>query len=955
LNQGNDAIEEAQAEQQRVQERREQRRRRCATLESWTERQQERMRRSSAVQLLRKAAAAISETAEEESALRAKLSRERAGLDAPCDAEPQLEELERAAREQARSAEAEAKSAAERKELEAEQRELEERLQEYASVRGRTDLAETHASLARAVAKRAELERELEEMQARRAAAALPMAEPMSVDACRVRAMHYLDAVSRLETIEVRSEEIRAQLEERRYLQENGRRELLTEKFRLESELKECSAALREGRAREEADEATAASARPEPASAIRGRANSHAPWIGALGGCAVVAGITLGLGFSIALSLLVAAGAGALLFVLLRGRLAGPLEHSASSRPDAGAGATTHGETAPGVAAAAAATGAGAAASAAPADRQAAAGKPSGGLDRPSLTQLRLTQRKLEDRLQELSIELGPYAQATSSEISRMEGRWQALDDEAAAIASELQTLRPRLAIPAETRGDWRDGAFPPEMAPLLELPDAPDARSHRELIAWLRALDEIAWERFFEEERARRESEREWTSLDDRIETRTRELADRSEIEILEKRLRPFTLEDDPELLTRRAEEASRLERQLDLLRDRLAQSESPATSQSFAELLRSWNELLRIWPGAAGQAPRVPGDPSVSRIAARPRSESEQAESYSQASDSTAARQAIELAEWAHATRKRLREIQPLSARIEALAESQAKLLASENCSSRVELEERLAAEEAALGAVVRELDLLSRGEPLLSGAEDADPESRARRLDALLERERADEESDRALEQSLETEIRELHRKQASLEGAATPNVASLEIELRGLEDEIDESKRERDALATAYQWMDQALEAYQRSHRAHLAEQITGHFRDLTGIPRRVSLDERFEISLLDPAGHPMRIDQLSQGARDQLLLAIRFGVADLLSSSIPIPFFFDDPFVHLDRPRLELVRTALERLGRRRPWVLLTHRAELAEWAEPIFVETAGPVASPIAIPAGGD
>ena len=137
--------------------------------------------------------------------------------------------------------------------------------------------------------------------------------------------------------------------------------------------------------------------------------------------------------------------------------------------------------------------------------------------------------------------------------------------------------------------------------------------------------------------------------------------------------------------------------------------------------------------------------------------------------------------------------------------------------------------------------------------------------------------------------------------------------------------------------------------------AHLAEQITNHFQAVTGISRRVVLDERFEISVLDPSGHPLQIDQLSQGARDQLLLSIRFGVADLLSSSVPVPFFFDDPFVHLDRQRLELVRKALERLGRRRPWVVLTHRAELADWADPIFVEAAGKVSSPIAIPAGGD
>lgn len=908
LNQGNDAIEQAQAEQQEISARRDERRRRCATLGAWSERQQERMRRSAAVQLLRNAATAIQDTVQERSALMARRSAELNGLGAPFAIEPELERVERAAREHARLLDAEDQSASDRGKLEEQRRTLEAQLGVYADVRGRTDWAEAHAGLARLIARRGEIERELAEMRARFEAAALPIAESMSVEACRVRGMHYLEAISRLETIEARTTEIRAQLEERSYLQENGRSELLKEKFRLESELKECSASLREGRARAAADQNAAALDAVGTSKRAPRRDPLRLQWIGIFGWAALTTGVGLGIGFPLPLTLLVSIGSAAILFAILR------IRHGARANAGAHASGASRGRSSNREVSKDADT-----ATSTPAPPSEARDDQ----ERPSVSQLRLIQRKIEDRLQTLSRELGPYAKATSSEISRMEGRWQALDDEAEALVTELVALRPRLAIQPEAFDRWRDTEVPQEMIPLLELPNAPKARSHRSMIEWLRALDEDAWQTFFQQERARRDSEREWTSLEDRISARNAELEDRTELEQLEDRLRPFSLSDDPESLARRSQEASQLERQIDLIHDRLTESARSGSGGPNTTLLERWNELLRIWPAAAKHAPWSPGktEPAHSGLA-RPSNRPE-----------------ILLAEWAEETRNRLREAAPLSARIDALTQSESKILATENCSSRVELEQRLAADESALGAVVRELEVMTRDELFLSAAEDSDPEARARRLEALFASERADEESDRDLEQALETKIRDLHRKQAALEGEATPNVAALEIEVRYQEDELDEMKRERDALAMAYIWMEEAQQAYQQTHRAHLADQITRHFQNLTGVARRIVLDERFEISALEPSGDPLRIDQLSQGARDQLLLAIRFGVADLLSASIPIPFFFDDPFVHFDAHRLELVREALNRAGRRRPWVLLTHRAELISWADPIFVE----------------
>jgi uncharacterized protein YhaN len=252
--------------------------------------------------------------------------------------------------------------------------------------------------------------------------------------------------------------------------------------------------------------------------------------------------------------------------------------------------------------------------------------------------------------------------------------------------------------------------------------------------------------------------------------------------------------------------------------------------------------------------------------------------------------------------------------------------------------VQLEEKLAAEESALGVVVRELEELEQGQILLSAAATG-PASRADSLEALQAEEGAALERDLQDEEALEAKIRSLHRAQASLEGAATPNVAALEVEAGLLDEEVEEGRREVHALAMAYRWLDEAVESFQESHRERLATRISEHFRDLTGAARRIEVDERFAVTVAEPDGQPLLVDQLSQGARDQLLLALRLGVADLLAESVSLPFVFDDPFLNFDGERLAQAKRSLQRLGRRRPWILLTHRPELVEWAEPIFCE----------------
>ena len=106
-----------------------------------------------------------------------------------------------------------------------------------------------------------------------------------------------------------------------------------------------------------------------------------------------------------------------------------------------------------------------------------------------------------------------------------------------------------------------------------------------------------------------------------------------------------------------------------------------------------------------------------------------------------------------------------------------------------------------------------------------------------------------------------------------------------------------------------------------------------------GPDRSVQLDEGFDIRVLESNGHSCAPRQLSQGARDQLVLALRLAVAELLSSHRLVPLLFDDPFLSFDPDRLAAMRETLEHLAAERQIFVLSHREELAAWGTRVEIE----------------
>ncbi|MBW6457362.1 MAG: hypothetical protein K0A98_15885, partial [Trueperaceae bacterium] len=174
--------------------------------------------------------------------------------------------------------------------------------------------------------------------------------------------------------------------------------------------------------------------------------------------------------------------------------------------------------------------------------------------------------------------------------------------------------------------------------------------------------------------------------------------------------------------------------------------------------------------------------------------------------------------------------------------------------------------------------------------------------------------------------------------ARAQGSDPVDVAAVELEIADARAEAARWTLERDALALAARELAAAAEGFRAGHARRLEAAATAQLASFGGVPgRRVRLDDALQAEVIEPDGRALAAAQLSQGARDQLALALRFAVADLMADDVALPLVLDDPLLNWDEERSAAVRAALRAAaaGGRQVW-LLSHRAELADWGEPV-------------------
>ena len=241
-----------------------------------------------------------------------------------------------------------------------------------------------------------------------------------------------------------------------------------------------------------------------------------------------------------------------------------------------------------------------------------------------------------------------------------------------------------------------------------------------------------------------------------------------------------------------------------------------------------------------------------------------------------------------------------------------------------------------DQAQDGAIAarQQLDELVRRHPALPSVEMvSDREGASRRFEEI----QAQAETLRQRRRQLDEELDALREQEVRLAGQQPVNVAEAEVELAELRARRDALWFEARALALAYRELEETVREYQASYRERLERGATAYFQAITGRPgRRVELDEKFAVSVVEPDGTRAVPAQLSKGAQDQLYLSLRLAIADLMASDLRLPFIFDDPFLNCDDERLGRIRQTLDAIAAGGRQVLLfSHRPDFAAWGEP--------------------
>lgn len=160
-------------------------------------------------------------------------------------------------------------------------------------------------------------------------------------------------------------------------------------------------------------------------------------------------------------------------------------------------------------------------------------------------------------------------------------------------------------------------------------------------------------------------------------------------------------------------------------------------------------------------------------------------------------------------------------------------------------------------------------------------------------------------------------RDRDQAQGTLETLGGQGLYSRETELEERRAEAllrrDAARDQGGCARVAHDLIEHRKQAATKAVLAPLEQRLTDAFAELTGdATRRVFLDERLQVAGIGPLrGETHAFDQLSQGAREQLLLCLRLAVAQELATEEPQVLILDDVLVNTDPVRQDRVLDVL--------------------------------------------
>ncbi len=158
------------------------------------------------------------------------------------------------------------------------------------------------------------------------------------------------------------------------------------------------------------------------------------------------------------------------------------------------------------------------------------------------------------------------------------------------------------------------------------------------------------------------------------------------------------------------------------------------------------------------------------------------------------------------------------------------------------------------------------------------------------------------------------------------------MASLEADLEArVQDYVALTTVEKSLEFASNQLLDQAFDQLRTRASDYFARMTLGNYSGL-----EIKLDgQEVQVTCLHQDG-PRTVDELSEGTRDQLYLAIRLAYLSTDPSIVePLPLVLDDILVHFDDQRARATLEVLRELGAQMQILFFTHHAHLKEmWLE---------------------
>ncbi|MCC5022409.1 MAG: hypothetical protein J6386_06265 [Candidatus Synoicihabitans palmerolidicus] len=199
-----------------------------------------------------------------------------------------------------------------------------------------------------------------------------------------------------------------------------------------------------------------------------------------------------------------------------------------------------------------------------------------------------------------------------------------------------------------------------------------------------------------------------------------------------------------------------------------------------------------------------------------------------------------------------------------------------------------------------------------------------------FDKLPERHKRAAASRQQIANELQSRRSERDQNKGTLETLGGQGLYSRETEL---EEKKVEATLRRDAARTqgwatriAHDLIEHRKQAATKAVLTPLEQRLTAAFADLSGdTTRHVFLNEQLQIAGIGRTREATHaFDQLSQGAKEQLLLCLRIAVAQELATDEPQVFILDDVLVNTDRDRQERILDTLAAQADRLQILILT-------------------------------